>query len=96
MNTTAGELPSDELLSEVSNFLTPPGFPSPSGVGVPTQLRDAISQIITPTAQSLADAGALPFLSEVVTSFEQIPKLIDEVSFLLSTQKYKAVAFIIL
>jgi hypothetical protein len=78
-----GELPSDELLTELSKFLTPPGFDqlSDHGVKMPSELRETLSQLIDPAATSLADAGALPFLHQVVLSFEQIPKLINEVSF---------------
>jgi hypothetical protein len=78
-----GELPSDELLTELSKFLTPPGFDqlNDDGVKMPSELRETLSQIIDPAATSLADAGALPFLHQVFLSFEQIPKLINEVSF---------------
>lgn len=78
-----GELPSDELLTELSKFLTPPGFDqlNDKGVKMPSELRETLSQLIDPAATSLADAGALPFLHQVFLSFEQIPKLINEVSF---------------
>lgn len=77
-----GELPSDELLTELSKFLTPPGFDqlNDEGVKMPSELRETLSQLIDPAATSLADVGALPFLHQVVLSFEQIPKLINEVS----------------
>lgn len=76
-----GEVPSDELLQEVSRALTPPGFPVPGdGVKVPQELRDTVSQIVQPTVSALSEAGVLPILNQAVHSFEQIPKLVDEVS----------------
>ena len=76
-----GELPSDELLQELSKFFTPPGFPTPKdGMKIPKELRDQFSEAITPAVSTLSDAGVMSFFNQAVISFEQIPKLVDEVS----------------
>ena len=54
------------------------------GVTIPKELRETLTQIISPSATTLADAGVLPVLHQLVTGFEQIPKLIDEVSLVAS------------
>jgi hypothetical protein len=75
-----GELPSDELLQEFTRFITPPGFPaSKDGAKIPKELREKISESFTPAVNALSDAGVLAFLNQAVVSFEQIPKLVDEV-----------------
>jgi hypothetical protein len=77
-----GELPSDELLQEVVRLATPPGFPPPKiGVKLPNELRDTISQVITPSVTALSEAGVLPILNQAVVTLEQIPKLVDEVRY---------------
>jgi hypothetical protein len=76
-----GDLPSDELLTELSRMVALPGLPyfTRDGIKIPKELRDAVFDVISPSATALSDAGVLPFLNEVVVSLEQIPKLIDEV-----------------
>jgi hypothetical protein len=73
-----GELPSDELLQDLQSFLTPSGGP-PQKVTVPKDLRDAINQFVQPSVAALSDSGLLAILNQAVHSFEQIPKLVDEV-----------------
>ena len=69
------------MLQELSKFFTPPGFPTPKdGMKIPKELRDQFSEAITPVVSTLSDAGVMSFLNQAVISFEQIPKLVDEVS----------------
>jgi hypothetical protein len=73
-----GELPSDELLQDLQSFLTPFGDP-PQKVTVPKDLREAVSQLVQPSLSAMSDSGVLAVLNQAVHSFEQIPKLVDEV-----------------
>jgi hypothetical protein len=73
----SGELPSDELLQEVQQALTP-WAPKQT---IPQDLRDALNQFVQPSVSAMADAGVLAVLNQAVHSFEQIPKLVDEVRY---------------
>lgn len=73
---TEGELPSDELLEEVQQALTP-WAPKQK---IPPEIREAVHQFVQPSVSALSDAGILAILNQAVHSFEQIPKLVDEVS----------------
>lgn len=70
-----GELPSDELLEEVQQALTP-WAPKQK---IPPEIREAVHQFVQPSVSALSDAGILAILNQAVHSFEQIPKLVDEV-----------------
>lgn len=78
MGVNLGELPSDALLQELQSFFSPFGEP-PQKVIVPKDLRDAINQFVQPSVVALSESGLLPILNQAVHSFEQIPKLVDEV-----------------
>lgn len=71
----SGELPSDELLEEVQQVVTP-WAPKQK---IPQDLRDMVNQFVQPSVSALSDAGVLAILNQAVHSFEQIPKLVDEV-----------------
>lgn len=57
-----------------------PWAPRQKEVRIPQDLRDAVSQFVQPSVSALSEAGVLAVLNQAVLSFEQIPKLVDEVS----------------
>ena len=77
----AGEIPSDDILKELSKSLLPPGlFPSDTdGIKIPQEIRQTIADIVSPPAEALADAGILPVMNQLIYGLEQVPLLIDEV-----------------
>lgn len=79
---TEGDLPSDELLSRISRFASPPELAAfaPDQVIVPAALREAVSSAIAPSSKAMADTGLLPLLNQAVETLEQIPLLVEEVS----------------
>ena len=79
--SSSGDLPSDEQLQDLVLKLTPPGFPSLSrdNIQIPAELRGALTQLAQPSVSALSEAGILPILNQAVHTFEQIPKLVDEV-----------------
>ena len=74
----SGKLPPDELLQDLQRILTP--WPTDGTVKIPQELRDTINQFVQPSVSALTDAGVLAVLNQAFLSFEQIPKLVDEVS----------------
>lgn len=80
---TTGEIPSDEILKELSKTVLPPGlFPfDVDGIKIPQEIRQTIADIVSPPSTALADAGILPVMNQLFHGLEQIPLLIDEVSF---------------
>lgn len=77
-----GEVPSDELLKDLAQFVTPKQLLSilPEDVSLPAQVRDALAAAVDPAASALDSAGVLPVLSQAVDVFEQIPLLVEEVA----------------
>jgi len=73
---TEGTLPSDELLQDLQRILIP--WPTDANVKVPQEIRDTINQFVQPSVSALSDAGVLAVLNQAFLSFEQIPKLVDE------------------
>ena len=58
--------------------MSPFGEP-PQKFTVAKDLRDTINQFVQPSFAALSESGLLPLLNQAVHSFEQIPKLVDEV-----------------
>jgi len=79
-----GNLPSDDLLSDVANFFKVPGIPCPvpERVAIPPGVRSVLQQAIDPIASAQTELGILPILEQAIDIFEQIPLLIEEVSYL--------------
>jgi Protein of unknown function (DUF1350) len=79
---TEGKLPTDELLTEISQRLTPKALGAfvPESVVIPAALRQALMTVISPSTQALAGAGVLPLMNGIVDTLDQIPLLIDEVA----------------
>lgn len=73
-------MPSDEVLQDFQRALTP-WVPTQKQVRIPQNLRDAVNQFVQPAVSALSEAGILALMNEAVNGFEQIPKLVDEVSF---------------
>jgi Protein of unknown function (DUF1350) len=92
ISAVSGTLPSDELLSKAANLLTPPRLrssgrsaqddesgDSPS-IRIPPAVRDAYAALVQPSRTLGMETGAIPVLTEVLESLEQVPRLIDEVA----------------
>lgn len=62
----------------MSSFLPP--FQSNEKFKIPKELRDTFAKSVSPSLETLSDAGILPVLNQLVASLEQIPKLVDEVA----------------
>lgn len=77
---TEGELPSDELLTEISKSVPALGGLFPEKVVVPEAIRSAASTLISPTKTALSGADVLPYLNQGVEVMDQIPLLIEEVA----------------
>merc|ERR1740124_2128008 len=77
-----GNLPSDELLSEIAKKTTPAMLSSvlPQDVQIPPFLRDSLQQALDPIAKAQVEAGVQPILDQSLDMLEQIPLLIDEVA----------------
>merc|ERR1740124_997206 len=77
-----GNLPSDELLSEIAKKTTPAMLSSvlPQDVQIPPFLRDSLQQALDPIAKAQGEAGVQPILDQSLDMLEQIPLLIDEVA----------------
>jgi len=77
-----GELPSDELLSEISNDFAS-GLPLPftqEQMSIPSALRENIASAIQPTSTALNEAGILSILNQGLDVIDQIPLLVNEVA----------------
>ena len=77
-----GDLPSDELLNDAIRFVLPEALASaePGDVNVPSELRDAVRNLIEPAATALESAGVLPLFDQTIDVLEQIPLLVEEVA----------------
>lgn len=77
-----GNLPSDDLLTEISSLLTPKPLASfaPTNVMIPSALREALKTIIFPASEALTGTGILPLMNDFVDTLDQIPLLIEEVA----------------
>ena len=78
-STEGDNLPSDELISEVTTKMFPPGTPF-SKMTLPQNARDSIQPLITPTASTLSDSGILPIVNQLIEVTEQVPSLLQEVA----------------
>ena len=79
-----GQLPSNEVLTELVQLLTPQPFRNnmatfSNQVVIPTSVRETIQTLVAPSASALSSAGVLHLLNQVIETLEQIPSLIDEV-----------------
>eukprot|EP00557_Chaetoceros_sp_GSL56_P012266 CAMPEP_0176483796 /NCGR_PEP_ID=MMETSP0200_2-20121128/4109_1 /TAXON_ID=947934 /ORGANISM="Chaetoceros sp., Strain GSL56" /LENGTH=434 /DNA_ID=CAMNT_0017880221 /DNA_START=433 /DNA_END=1733 /DNA_ORIENTATION=+ len=81
-NAVKGDLPSDELLSEIAKRTTPKPLASilPQDVVVPSFVRDSFQKFINPLKENKLNAGIIPLLDQSLDVLEQIPLLIDEVA----------------
>jgi Protein of unknown function (DUF1350). len=81
-NAVKGDLPSDELLSQIAKRTTPKPLASilPQDVVVPSFVRESFQNIINPLKESKANAGIIPLLDQSLDVLEQIPFLIEEVA----------------
>lgn len=77
----AGEVPTDELLSRALQLLTPQGGATTAteNVAVPDIVRNVFSSLTGPLATVASKSGALPVMTETLSSLQQIPLLMDEV-----------------
>jgi len=77
-----GELPSDDLLSEIAKRTTPKPLAAflPQEIVVPSLLRDSFQKLLDPFKDAKADAGIIPLLDQSLDVLEQIPSLIEEVA----------------
>lgn len=76
-----GEIPSDELLSEITKRTIPRPLAGviPETVQIPSTLRDATKTFLDPIVKAGTDAGFAPLLDQSLDVLEQIPSLIQEV-----------------
>jgi len=75
-----GNIPSNKLVTELKDLLTPlPGL-IPDEVEIPEELRDGIETLIGPSVTALSGAGVLPLMNQMVDTLDQIPLLIEEVA----------------
>lgn len=77
-----GNLPSDQLLSDIAKFATPQSINSltPDKVVVPTALRDTLKKTLEPLTKIQDEAGITPYIEKALDVLEQVPLLIDEVA----------------
>jgi len=77
-----GDLPSDELLNDAIRFVLPEALASaePGDVNVPSELRDAVRNLIEPAATAFEGAGILPLMDQTIDVLGQIPLLVEEVA----------------
>jgi len=82
-----GQLPPDDLLTEIAKFTAPKKGPLstlvPDKIIVPPTLRTTIQQtLVDPIVQAQREVGilSLPMLDQTLDVMEQIPSLIDEVA----------------
>mmetsp|Transcript_5924 Transcript_5924/g.9332 ORF Transcript_5924/g.9332 Transcript_5924/m.9332 type:complete len:431 (-) Transcript_5924:52-1344(-) len=75
-----GNIPSDQLVTEIKELLTP--FPQllPGDIVIPEELREGIETLVKPSVTALSNAGALPLMNQLVDTLDQIPLLISEVA----------------
>lgn len=78
-----GNVPSNELLTEIVQYITPRPLRGeafvPEEIVIPDAVRDTLHTLIAPTAGALTDAGVLPFVNQIIETLEQVPLLMDEV-----------------
>jgi len=80
-SASQGELPSDELVSEVLKFIQPKGANFVSeDIKIPAEFREAFESVANPSRATLANTGLLPIVDNAIETLEQIPLLIDEVA----------------
>ena len=81
-NAVQGDLPSDELLSDIAKKTTPKPLASvlPQDIVVPSFVRDSLKQLIEPLKNAKSNAGIIPLLDQSLDVLEQIPSLIEEVA----------------
>ena len=81
-NAIQGDLPSDELLSDIAKRTTPKPFASvlPQDIVIPSLLRDSLKQLIDPLKNAKSNAGIIPLLDQGLDVLEQVPSLIVEVA----------------
>jgi hypothetical protein len=81
---TQGQLPSDELLQDLSKFATPPFLENAeSGLMTPSlspDLRSAIESVVQPQVKALKASGVLPLMDQLLDIADQVPSLIQEVA----------------
>jgi acetyl esterase/lipase len=77
-----GDVPSDDLVTEIKRVLTPSLLAglAPDSVILPAALRTGLQTLIAPSATALSGAGILPLMNQVVDTLDQIPLLIEEVA----------------
>ena len=78
-STEGDNLPSDELINEISTKMFPTSTPF-SKISLPQNARESVAPLISPTASTLSDAGVLPILNQLIEVTEQIPSLLQEVA----------------
>jgi len=81
-NAVRGNLPSDELLSDIAKKTTPKSLAAllPQEIQIPSFIRDTLQQAIDPLVKAQSDAGISPLLDQSLDVLEQIPSLIEEVA----------------
>lgn len=83
-NAVQGNLPSDELLSDIVKRTTPKPFAPivPQDIVVPTFVRESFQKFLVndPLKEFKANAGIIPLLDQSLDVLEQIPSLIEEVA----------------
>lgn len=76
-----GNIPSDELISDIARKVLPPVSPlSPGDVALPSAIRESFDTVINPVSTVLNESGILPFTGQIVEVVDQIPDLILEVA----------------
>lgn len=76
-----GEVPSDELLSEITKRTIPRPLAGmiPETVQISSTIRDATKTFLDPIVKAGTEAGFAPLLDQSLDVLEQIPSLIQEV-----------------
>jgi len=79
-----GSLPSDEVLTDLVQVITPNILPMESirkpKINIPDPIRTALQQLLQPVSNTKRDVGLLPIVDQTVDILEQIPSLIQEVA----------------
>lgn len=85
-STQGDYLPSDDLLQRLLRTKTNFGplanlVPDNMNLTIPGAVREAFATLTSPSTTALTNAGVLPYMNQMIGTLEQIPLLMEEVSF---------------
>lgn len=81
-NAIVGELPPDDLLSDIVKRTTPKPLMGvlPQDIVIPSFIRETFGKTVEPLKKAQESAGVIPLLDQSLDVLEQIPSLIEEVA----------------